>query len=126
MRRFLPILFVAAVVTGGSLAASGRGDSSITLENPQPVHYGDTVTFAWQASRNVVPWVALYCYQDGKLVGADMLAMDPTNPFGTDFHLGPSGVWTGGAADCRADLLDKTKGKFPGQVLATTEFHVEG
>jgi hypothetical protein len=81
--------------------------------NPLP-SFGETVTFEVHTT-STAPWVTLKCYQNGTQVSQE------SNGVGRgDFTLGPTPLWTGGAADCTATLW--TYGS--STVLGSTSFPV--
>jgi hypothetical protein len=85
-------------------------------------HYGDIITFNVSTSETANAYVNLKCYQNAGLVGegwAAFFAGGTPGKFGLY-----SGPWSGGAADCTADLgMFANNGKW--KVLASTSFHVE-
>jgi hypothetical protein len=134
-RRTILMLIAAICCLAASLPAlaakggnGGRGDSSISLLvlsrtfSASP-HFGDQVTFAVATSATGQPWVNARCYQNGELVYSQFhgfYAEYYTHPV---FTLGPTQKWSGGAADCVADLLKPHNSDF--QKLASTSFHVD-
>ena len=117
----------AAAAPGGKTTTT----SSISLAVPTaltadaPVadtRYGDVVTFDVFTDATARPWVNLKCYQGGTLVaeGWDGFFVGALGDrlFGL---YSPS--WTGGAADCTADLLMRVNDRW--KQLASTSFHVD-
>jgi hypothetical protein len=82
-------------------------------------HYGQKVTFA--VSGLTQPWVVAKCWQNGVLVYEQANGIFATS-LNQIFTLGPTPLWTGGAADCTAYLQDWSTSKHT--TLATTNFHV--
>jgi hypothetical protein len=101
--------------------ATGQTGTIALVGNPFP-SFGDTVTFEVFTTATAYPWVTLRCYQNGALVSQE------SNAVGRGlFTLGPSGLWTGGAADCTATLenwdnYSSKKGSIT--VLGSTSFPV--
>jgi hypothetical protein len=62
--------------------------------------FGDTVTFDVQTTATTQPFVTVKCSQSGTVVYQQSNNMTVTR----NFNLGPTGLWTGGAADCTATL----------------------
>ena len=124
----------ALVVAGAAFAAKPSGSSSISgpyLVTTSPTgspaaatstttpQFGDTVTFNVSTTQTSNPFVNLICSGNG--IGYDSWAA--FWPSAGSFVL-DSGGWTGGAADCTANLVmyvNSTKYK----VLASTSFHVD-
>jgi hypothetical protein len=108
---------------GGHAGSGGGGGGSITLSllnsTDGLAHYGKQVTF--NVSASFQPWVNLTCYQNGTLAYNAWAGFFPSYEYGQIFTL-TSGWWTGGAADCTANLTESTaKGLV---TRATTTFHV--
>ena len=82
-------------------------------------HFGQKVTFA--VSGTSYPWVVAKCYQNGVLVYEQANGIFETS-LNQIFALGPTGYWTGGAADCTALLQNWSTSKHT--TLATLNFHV--
>jgi len=138
-RTFLIVLamatILATVTTGAAVAgkggrghnasASGGGTISLVLLNSTDgvPHYGQQVTFNVSTTATDKPSVKLNCYQGGVLVythSAGFYAGYPW-PWEQTFTL-RSGAWTGGAADCTAELYFWDGRKFI--TLTTLGFHV--
>jgi len=124
MHRKIATILAGALVAGLALTTSpaSAGRSSIFINETAP-HFGDKVTFSITETRQR-PWVYVRCYQSGVLVYSHTNDYSPESITGQVFTMGPTTVWQDGAANCTAQLLDKTKGKFPGRALATTSFEV--
>jgi hypothetical protein len=85
------------------------------------------VTFVVQTTATPYPWVTLRCYQNGTLVSQESNGIFATS-LGWDFTLGPSPLWTSGAADCTATLENWDSYYKNGSitVLASMSFKVNG
>ena len=130
-------LLGAFVLAGTAFAGNGAGpnkSSSSSISPPIVVsaaaftsatsrpRYGDTITFNVSTSETANPYVDLKCYQNGALVGEGWGAFFDGGTPGT-FSL-YSGPWSGGAADCTADLGLFVKSD-RWRTLASTSFHVD-
>jgi hypothetical protein len=112
---------VSSATRGGKNAVPAVTTASIVL-NQVDTHYGDAVTFtvAYPEMRETA-LVWLSCFRDGQQI--HQFGGLPSETFG----LWNANPWTGGPADCRADLYYFT---YKGQVetsrvfLANTTFHV--
>lgn len=133
-------LLIVGLVAGTTLAArggttgggkgGGGGGSTIAVAmttdangNGSP-NWGDQVRFTVTTSEPY-PIVTLACSAGGTVVGSDSKPYYWPNAWDDpgDFTLS-SQAWTGGPADCRADLKGQSrKGTV---VLASTSFHVDG
>jgi hypothetical protein len=131
---FAASLVAMLALAGAALAGNGAGPNKSTSSISPPIvvssttaltsttsapHYGDAVTFNVSTTSTDVPFVNLRCYQNGALVANGSSAFST----GDTFNL-TSGLWTGGAADCTANLyvfMTDVKTK----VLASTSFHVD-
>jgi hypothetical protein len=124
-------LLVAGLIVGTAFAARGGGKPSggtsnlalVVLDADGIANHGDDVTFTFSTS-NAYPVVSVTCSQGGNVVFGDSHPMyTPTvwNDPGI-FRLS-SMAWTGGAADCRADLKGTSRGKVV--TLGSISFHVE-
>jgi len=107
---------------GGKPSKGGSGAGSISLvvlNSPDGLaHWGGTVTFNLSTGATTQPWVDLKCYQNGVLVSQMWNGFFPGSLTTENFGL-YSPKWTGGAADCTADLTTPQW-----SVLASTSFHV--
>jgi hypothetical protein len=125
----------ALAVTGGVAAANGAtpAKSTSSISNPIVVssssftalassgpRYGDTITFAVDTTATSYPFVNLTCSQNGREVAHGSAAFfgGAQGTFGLY-----SSKWTGGAADCTANLDMYSNGKW--KHLASTSFHVD-
>jgi hypothetical protein len=105
---------------GGGGGSTGGGTISLVLVNSSDglPHWGQTVTFNISTTATTQPWVNLQCYQNGVLVGQGWNGFFVGSLTGWTFTLA-SPQWTGGAADCTANLETPQWA-----VLASTSFHV--
>jgi hypothetical protein len=107
---------------GGGKGPKNRGTGTINLvlleSTDGLAHYGQRVTFNVSTTATTEPWVRLRCYQGGSLVVYGSEGFFERSLDDGVFGLG-SPSWTGGAADCTADLT-----KPDGSVLGSTSFHV--
>jgi len=116
---------------GGNKPGPGSGGSGgsiawvmVTDKNGDSVpSFADTVTFAVQTTATTKPWVTLRCKQNGTLVLQDSNGIFATS-LDQNFTLGPTSVWTSGAADCTATLENWDSYTKNGSitVLASTSF----
>ena len=138
MRRWLKIavpLGIAAVLvsvlaiglgTPNSDAApggNGKGRLTVSIAEGNP-HFGTTITFAVDGKEphNGNLWLANRCFQGGELVyGESQRVVDG---LAGPFTLGPTPSWSGGAADCEAQVW--LTGSSPKPINgATVSYHVE-
>jgi len=147
------VLWVGLVVTAASSATLGcmgevgdidesaletssdslRGlGSSIAINEPAPYTFGESITVrvtgpifpAGTCSRG--PWISLYCYQGGVLVGTGSHAGFPEGwYYEWPFQLGPTQSWTSGAADCRLDVVYMSRSCRSSAVDSSVSFHVD-
>jgi hypothetical protein len=118
-----------AVAAGGK--SGGGSTSTISLAQPSASlaaastaawpRWGDFVSFD-VLTADAYPYVNLNCYQGGALVSQTWEGYFDGALGDRMFGL-YSPVWTGGAADCTADLKGYTSKGW--KQLATTSFHVE-
>lgn len=106
---------------GGGGSTTGTGTISLVPLNSTDgtAHFGQKVTF--DVSGLAQPWVVLKCYQGGTLVYDHANGIFATS-LSQIFTLGPTGLWTSGAADCTAYLQNWSSSKHT--TLATLNFHV--
>jgi hypothetical protein len=121
---------LAARGGGGKPSGGGTPVGGGTLSTPKMVadlngdgqpSFRDTVTFVVQTTSTAYPYVTLRCYQGGTLVSSDSNAMF-THSLDQNFTLGPTGAWTGGAANCTANLENRDAKNGSIVVLASTSF----
>jgi hypothetical protein len=121
------IALPAMAARGGSGAGKGggggtTGGGTVSINEVAPYHFGQTITFAVSAPGVAQPYVLNQCRQNGTVVSSELHGIFDGYIFGQWFTLGPTGMWTSGAADCTAQLMDYS-GRKPA-VLASTSFHV--
>jgi hypothetical protein len=140
LKRIAPAASLLAVLAfaGAAVAGNGAGpnkSSSSSISAPVVVstiaapvgaatsapQYHDVITFNVSTTATTSPFVNLRCYQNGAQVGEGWATFFTGGTPGT-FGL-YSNSWTGGAADCTADLgMFTSNSKW--KVLASTSFHV--
>ncbi len=83
---------------------------SIALGSPAGPSLGDTISFLVEGVDNDEFWVKNEARQGGVLVYAQYRRVEAgaAGPF----TLGPTRMWTEGAADGRAELIHWTRGRF--------------
>ena len=92
---------------GGGGGTGGSG--SITLRmvtdsnNDGLPSFRDVLTFDVQTTATAYPWVTLNCSQNGTMVSTVANGIFATSLL-RDFTLGPTVLWTGGAATCTATV----------------------
>jgi hypothetical protein len=110
---------ISAPLVISSATASTSSTTTATTSGPR---YGDVITFNVSTTATTQPYVDLTCYQNGALVGEGWRGFfDGALGSGT-FGLS-SPQWSGGAADCTANLDMYSSNKW--KVLASTSFHVD-
>ena len=138
-RRFAPALLVLALALApGAFAAKGGGGKGgggshtatssmnlVLLDSTDGVpHHGQRVRFDVSTTATTQPHVSVNCYQGTELVyiAATGYYEGYAWPWTQTMTLS-SGAWTGGDADCQAELykLDNRGGR---TVLARLAFHV--
>jgi hypothetical protein len=132
MKALLIVLALAAVVVI-SPAAGGKASGTVDLVGA-PV-FGATVSFTATGTdlnpsqTDEAQWVWLACSQDGAEVSSEThLVADGA---AGQYTLGPTGLWTGGDADCTAtygygpDIIEPN-GHLTHHVLGTLDFRVAG
>lgn len=114
---------LAARGGGGGKPPKGGGSATIALvlldSTDGLPHWGQKVTFSL-VTNEPQPYVKLSCHQGGVLVSSGREAFYPGTLDDGVFGLW-SAAWTGGAADCTADVQTGT-----GAVIGTMSFHVYG
>jgi len=116
---------------GGKPGGGGSGGSltwvMVTDNNQNGLpNFRDTVTFAVQTTATAFPYVTLTCYQNGTLVSQETNAMF-AGSLDENFTLGPTSLWTSGAANCTASLESRDGSSKRGSVtgLASMSFTVQ-
>ena len=123
----MAIALPAMAARGGAGAGNGggggtAGGGTVSINEPAPYHFGQTITFTVSAPGVAQPYVLNQCRQNGTVVSSELHGIFDGYIFGQWFTLGPTGMWTSGAADCTAQLMNYS-GRKPA-VLASTSFHV--
>jgi len=105
---------------GGGKPSGGTGTISLVLLESTDglAHYNQLIRFNVSTTATAEPWVNLRCYQGGALVAQGWEGYFERSLSDGNFRLN-SPMWTGGDADCTADLTTPQKA-----VLASTSFHV--
>ena len=127
----LALVTVVAIVAGPATAGGrggngggkgGRGTGTISLvlldSTDGLAHYNQWIRFDVSTTATTEPGVKLKCYQGGVLVAQGWEGYFERALSDGNFRLN-SPMWTGGDADCTADLTTPQKA-----VLASTSFHV--
>jgi hypothetical protein len=122
-------LLVVGLMAGTAFAGKPGGStggsatiSPIWMDGGTEAHFGAQVGFTVATSATPYPYVHLKCSQNGLLVAEGRTGFFPTAIGNEWFYLGPTGNWTGGAADCVA-TVEKYASK-GWSVLGSTSFHV--
>ena len=115
---------------GGGGKPGGGDSGSVALVMVEDLNgngspnWSDTVSFDVSTDATDSPELRLTCYQDGVAVYWTQTAYYDGYPFWwTQLMKLESGMWTGGAADCTADLFFTSGRKTV--TLATLDFHVD-
>jgi hypothetical protein len=101
-----PASAYAARTPGSGSGASTMSLVNLTKPGVAPAWNND-ITFTVNTSATY-PYVQVNCYQNGALVYSNSKGMFAAYPWGHDFVLS-SYYWTGGAANCTAELYTSTK-----------------
>jgi hypothetical protein len=133
MLKQIGVMGLAAGLTlgGGLASAIAAGPNSATLwvdgvnsstarSGDGAVRFGDRVHFGMTQERTSTPWVRVTCTQAGQVVYGHTLGYFDGALGDQWFTMGPTGKWTGGEADCKAELLQMQGTK--ARVLAETRF----
>ena len=102
---------------------NGKGRLTISIAESNPYQFGETITFAVDGKEpnNGNLWLANRCFQGGELVyGESQRVVDG---LAGPFTLGPTPSWSGGAADCEAQVF--ITGKMVKVTNITFSYHVE-
>jgi hypothetical protein len=105
----------------GGTTATGIKLVNLTAPGTAP-RFGQQVTFTLSTAGTAFPWVELRCYLGPVLVYDNWVGYFASYQFPQVFTLGPTQLWTGGAANCSATVVDKNA-KRP-RTLATLNFAV--
>ncbi len=128
----LALSLSVGIAAGAALAkgSGGRGESSISLvlldSTDGVAHYGQQVTFNVSTTATDQPLVRLQCYQGGTKVywASSGFYEGYPWPWTRNFTLS-SNYWTGGAADCVAELYYTPDGGKRFRTLSSLSFRVE-
>jgi len=116
-------LVAAAGVVPASAAKGGKAGATIAIDDWNPhVPFGEHATFTVDAPKADQPWVNARCYQGGEMVYGQWHGMFDGYRFGNVFTMGPTPSWSGGDAECVAEVGYFRKGNF--HSLASTAFSV--
>jgi len=125
-------LLATSIVPVAATASAGKSSTSISLVlfsapalGTSRPSFGDQVTFNVSTTATDTPWVDARCYQGGTLVYEQWAGFYAGYPAGQTFTLGPTQMWTGGAANCTARLVEWTS-KGTDKTLASVGFNVAG
>ena len=122
---------IAALVVAGTLATRGEpgnatgalaGRATGTVTVPDGVFAGTTTATANPGDEDT--WAMAVCSQAGTVVYRQAVKVDPSTHQAT-FTLGPTPLWSGGGASCRAEEGTWFKGS-RWRTVATTTFEVSG
>ncbi len=105
-RRVLRLVVVSALAIGLATPAiaAPRAKASITADGVNPhAAFGQDVVFEVN-SRSAYPWVNARCHQDGEQVYSQWHGLFDSYRWEPVFTLGPTPSWTGGDADCVAEV----------------------
>jgi hypothetical protein len=127
----IPVFLAAAVVLITAFPASAaRSSISLVMPNASATaasttpKYGDQVTFSVTTTASF-PWVDTKCSQGGEVVYEQWAGFFDSYAGSKIFTLGPTQLWTGGAANCTATLVSFDRNGRPSK-LASTSFTVAG
>lgn len=127
----LVALALAGTASGGNKSSSSISPPIVVSTGSAPApststlpQYGDTITFTVSTTATSQPFVNLVCYQNGVLVANGWGAFFAGGLGGENFVLS-SPAWSGGAANCTANLdMYVSSSKY--KVLTSTSFDVSG
>jgi hypothetical protein len=110
---------------GGGGTTGGTGTIGLVLLDSTDglAHFGKEVTFNVSTTSTTQPWVTVNCYQNGTLVFQQSNGIFPTS-LDKDFTLGPTPLWSGGAANCTAALQNWDSYPKSIATLASMSFNV--
>jgi hypothetical protein len=110
---------------GGTKKADPSGSLSLVLLDSTDglPHWGQQITFT-ATSTAKYDFVTVMCYQSGTWVYGSSKSFGFGSVSPQVFYL-QSAAWTGGAADCNANLWASTSSGTYLETLATRSFHVE-
>ncbi len=120
------IASAALAAKGGNHQPSG-GSYTVTVDQPGPYAFGDQITVSTTTPvypDNTGPWIDLSCIQGGVTVLDTMHSgFDGGWYYGWPFSLGPTQMWSGGAADCTVRVYHQKQKRLVTDAM--TSFHVE-
>ena len=110
----------------GGGTGGGGGGSAVTVDQAAPYRYAQSITVTTNAPVYAnSSWIDLGCYQGGaKVLATTHAAFEGGLYYGWAFNLGPTAMWTGGAADCELTVWHQSRNKRV--VDARTTFRVDG
>jgi hypothetical protein len=118
----------AFAARGGHGGSTGGGSSSVTVSPGGPYVIGQEIYVTTNAPvypNNTGPWIDLSCTQSGvKVYDTTHSGFDGGWYYNWSFTLGPTYMWTGGAADCTVWVYHQSNNRLVTD--ATTTFHVDG
>ena len=100
------MLSLALAPTALAAKSGGKGTNSTSITgaialSAGPYNFGGSVSATTAVAANLMPWISMSCTQDGAVVGtATHAGFAGGSYFDSPFNLGPSTVWTAGAANC--------------------------
>jgi hypothetical protein len=122
------------LIAGSAFAAKpsarggGTGSYSASLSPSGPYTFGQEIFVTTNAPvypNNTGPWVDVSCTQSGtKVYDVTHAGFDGGWYYNWSFTLGPTYMWTGGAADCKVWVYHQSHNKFVTD--ATSYFQVDG
>lgn len=135
--RFPTVLLLGCFVALAALMATGGASAArtpptggtaapiqlINLTSPGTApSFGQQVTFKVSTTATAYPWVEVRCYQNSMLVYDNSAGFFASYKFPQEFTLGPTGSWTGGAANCTASVISYDSKRT--KTIATLSFGV--
>jgi hypothetical protein len=120
----VPVAFAGKGHSGGGSTAG----STITLSPAAPYVFGNAIYVTTSDPifpSGAGPYIWLKCFQNGALVASGDHAAFPGGwYYNWPFDLGPTGSWSGGAANCTVTVVHTFNNKVVTD--ASTSFHVNG
>jgi len=111
---------------GGGGGSTSGGSYTVTISPAGPYRFGEAIYVTTNAPlypNGAGPYIWLRCYQNGVLVASGDHAAFPSGwYYNWPFNLGPTGSWTGGAANCTVSVVHTSGSKV--STDATTSFQV--
>jgi hypothetical protein len=122
-------MMLAAVTSSPAVAgknSNATGSYTVTVSPDGPYYFGEQI---WVTTNDPIypngrgPYIWLKCYQNGQIVASGDHAAFPDGwYYNWPFTLGPTQIWTSGAADCTITVIHTRHNRIV--VDATTSFHV--